>query len=282
MHTIRQHGGYLSQACSAAEIFATLYLRVMRLGPSQGPLIPAGFRGVPGSVSGEIWGGVYNGADNPDNDRFILSPAHYALVLYATLIETGRLAEDALAAFNQDGSTVEMIGAEHSPGMEVTSGSLGQALSVGIGRAIARKRRGNPGQIWVMLSDGEFQEGQTWEALQCAAHYRLNGLAVYVDVNGSQCDGPVESVMAIEPLAAKVRDFGWRVHEVDGHDIEALAAPVEERPDDRPLMVLARTEPWHGIPSLQSRAPKFHYIRFSEGEAERALADLGMVLGEAR
>jgi transketolase len=280
VHTVRRGEGYLCQACSAAELLATLYVEVLRLGPAEGPLIPADFPGVPGKARQAVWGGGYNGRDDPARDRFLLSPAHYALALYATLVETGRLAADALEHFNRDGSTVEMIGAEHSPGMETTSGSLGQALSVGVGRALGRKRRGARGGVWVLLSDGEFQEGQTWEALAAAAHYHLDNLGVYVDANGHQCDGPVGQVLGIEPLAAKARAFGWHAHEVDGHDVEALAAPTRQSRDGRPLLVIARTRPWQGIPSLRDRAPKFHYVRFRPGEAERALADLGLTVEE--
>ena len=129
-HTLRNNGGYLSQACSAAEILATLYLQVMRLGPSEGPLVPLPFAGVPGPANPHSFtGGAYNGPQAPDLDRFIFSPVHYALVLYSVLIEVGRLGPDALQQFNRDGSTVELIGAEHSPGHEVTAGSLGQAIS---------------------------------------------------------------------------------------------------------------------------------------------------------
>lgn len=280
LHTVRRGEGYLCQACSAAEVLATLYVGVMRLGPSEGPPIPADFPGVPGAARQAIWGGGYNGRDDPALDRFLLSPAHYALALYATLVETGRLAAEALERFNRDGSTVEMIGAEHSPGMETTAGSLGQALSVGVGRALGRRRRDAGGRVWVLLSDGEFQEGQTWEALAVAAHYRLDNLGVYVDANGHQCDGPVERVLGIEPLADKARAFGWRAHEVDGHDVEALAAPAREPPDGCPLLVIARTRPWQGIPSLRARVPKFHYVRFRPGEAEQALADLGLTREE--
>jgi transketolase len=276
VHTVRRGEGYLCQACSAAELLATLYVEVLRLGPAEEPPIPADFPGVPGKARQAVWGGGYNGRDDPALDRFLLSPAHYALALYATLVETGRLAAEALEHFNRDGSTVEMIGAEHSPGMETTSGSLGQALSVGVGRALGRKRQDARGQIWALLSDGEFQEGQTWEALAVAAHYRLDNLGVYVDANGHQCDGPVDQVLGIEPLAPKARAFGWRTHEVDGHDIEALAAPARQPRDGRPLLVIARTRPWQGIPSLRDRAPKFHYVRFRPGEAERALANLGL------
>jgi transketolase len=280
VHSVRRGEGYLCQACSAAEVLATLYIEVMRLGPSQGPPIPADFPGVPGAARQAIWGGGYNGPDNPALDRFLLSPAHYALALYATLQETGRLGTEALDRFNRDGSTVEMIGAEHSPGMETTAGSLGQTLSVGVGRALGRKRRDAGGRIWVLLSDGEFQEGQTWEALAVAAHYHLDNLGVYVDANGHQCDGPVERVLGIEPLADKARAFGWRAHDVDGHDIQALAAPTREPPDGRPLLVIARTRPWQGMPSLRDRTPRFHYIRFRPGEAEQALADLGLTREE--
>jgi transketolase len=280
LHTVRRGEGYLCQACSAAEVLATLYVGVMRLGPSEGPPIPADFPGVPGAARQGIWGGGYNGRDDPALDRFLLSPAHYALALYATLVETGRLAAGALERFNRDGSSVEMIGAEHSPGMETTAGSLGQALSVGVGRALGRRRRDAGGRVWALLSDGEFQEGQTWEALAVAAHHRLDNLGVYVDANGHQCDGPVEGVLGIEPLADKARAFGWRAHEVDGHDVEALAAPAREPPDGRPLLVIARTRPWQGIPSLRARVPKFHYVRFRPGEAEQALADLGLTREE--
>lgn len=277
VHTVKNGEGYLTQACSAAELLATLYGKLMKLGPSVAPAVPVGFPGVPGRSSTRGTSGAgYNGGPDPESDRFILSPAHYALVLYATLIEVGRLDTRALEQFNADGSSVEMIGAEHSPGMEVTSGSLAQALSVAVGMAMGRKRRCRHGRIWVMMSDGEFQEGQTWEAVQTAAFYRLDNLRVYVDANGSQCDGPITTVMPIEPLADKLRAFGWRVEEVDGHDVEALAAPAAEPAAGAPLMVLARTRPWTGLPSLRSRAPRFHYVRFRPGEAEQALADLGM------
>jgi transketolase len=127
-HTVEANGGYLSQACSSAEILAVLYTHLMRLGPSEGPLIPVPFSGAPGANNPRhVNGGVYNGPKAPHLDRFILSPTHYALALYAALIEAGRLAPEGLAQFNQDGSSVEMIGGEHSPGLEVTGGSFGQA-----------------------------------------------------------------------------------------------------------------------------------------------------------
>jgi transketolase len=204
-HTIRNNGGYLSQACSAAEILSVLYARAMRLGHSIAPPIPAPFAGAPGPGPPALTGAGYNGPKAPDRDRFIFSPVHYALVLYAALIETGRLAPDGLDQFNRDGSTVELIGAEHSPGHEVTAGSLGQAISQAGGIALARRLRGEPGRVFVFLSDGEFQEGQTWEAINAASHYQLDNLIIYADCNGQQCDGRLERVMQIEPLAEEDR-----------------------------------------------------------------------------
>jgi transketolase len=266
-HVLKNNGGYLSQACSSAEIFATLYMRVMNLGPSEGPMIPQPFSGVPGPDNPDFFnGGVYNGPRAPQLDRFIFSPAHYALVLYSTLIELGRMAPEGLEMFNKDGTTVEMIGAEHSPGVETTTGSLAQAISQAGGIALARRMRGEPGRVWVMMTDGEFQEGQVWEAVNALSYHRLDNVGVYVDVNGQQCDGAMEDVMHIEPLCSRLETFGARAIEVDGHDIEALAAPAELTPDGRPLFVLARTTPWYGMDILQERAPKLHYVRFTSDE----------------
>ncbi|MBK8020868.1 MAG: transketolase [Chloroflexi bacterium] len=268
-YVLRSNGGYLSQACSSAEMFATLYMRVMKLGPSEAPLIPGPFRGVPGPNNPDFFnGGAYNGVPTPDTDRFIFSPAHYALVLYATLVETGRMAPEGLEMFNKDGSTVEMIGAEHSPGVETTTGSLAQAISQAGGIALGRRLKGETGRVWVLMTDGEFQEGQVYEAVQALAYHRLDNVGIYVDVNGQQCDGLMTDVMSIEPLCARLEAFGARAMEVDGHDIDALSAPAALRPDGRPLIVLARTDPARGIDVLQERAPKLHYVRFT-GEAER-------------
>ena len=270
-HTINSNGGYLSQACSAAETLAVLYTKVMRLGPSVAPSIPQPFAGAPGVHNPNAFTGAgYNGARAPDRDRFFLSCVHYALPLYATLIETGRLSPDGLAQFNQDGSTVEMIGAEHSPGLEVTGGSLGQTLSQAGGIALARKLRGEAGRVWVYMSDGEFQSGQTWEAAQALAFYKLDNVGVYVDVNGQQCDGEMDEVMNIEPLRSRLESFGARVFQVNGHDLDSLAAPASQPPADRPLFVLAYTNPTQGMPFLESRRPKLHYVRFKD-EAERKL-----------
>ncbi|HEY0601282.1 MAG TPA: 1-deoxy-D-xylulose-5-phosphate synthase N-terminal domain-containing protein, partial [Herpetosiphonaceae bacterium] len=273
-HVILNNGGYLSQACSAAETLATLYTRIMKLDASQAPLIPGPFAGVPGPNNSHAFtGAAYNGRPDPALDRFIFSPAHYALVLYTTLIEVGRLDPEALREFNKDGSTVEMIGAEHSPGMEVTSGSLAQALSQAAGIAMARKLRGETGRVWVYMSDGEFQSGQTWETMAAIAFHKLDNIGIYVDVNQQQCDGSMASVLDIEPLDERIRGFGAHVVKVDGHDVEALATPAEAWPEHKPLVVLAYTNPWQGIDLLRSRAPKLHYVRFSGAEERQRYAD---------
>jgi transketolase len=281
-HTISHNGGYLSQACSAAEILSTLYTRVMRLGPSLAPMVPPPFPGVPNAANRDYFTGVaYNGAKAPELDRFFISPVHYALVLYTALVEVRRMAPEGLAQFNRDGSTVEMIGAEHSPGHELTAGSLGQCLSQAAGVALARRLKGEAGRVWVFMSDGEYQSGQTWEALQVLAHHRLDNVGIYVDVNAQQCDGAMRDVMNIEPLDQRVAAFGARVVNADGHDVEALAAAAELEADGRPLVVLARTNPAQGIPILEERLPKLHYVRFkSDDERNRYRAALAAMQGE--
>jgi len=270
-HTVSNNGGYLSQACSSAEIFAALYGKIMNLEASEAPMIPPPFPGVPGPENpGYFTGVAYNGPKAPHLDRFFLSCVQYALVLYATLVETGRMAQEGLEMFNKDGGTVEMIGAEHSPGHEITSGSLGQGLSQAAGISLGRKLKGETGRQWVFMSDGEFQSGQTWETIQAMAYHNIDNIGVYVDVNGQQCDGPMDDVMTIEPLLAKLVAFGARVFKVDGHDLDALLKPALLEPNGQPLFVLAYTDTAKDMSILEERKPKLHYVRFKEpGERER-------------
>ena len=270
-YVMQNNGGYLSQICSSAEIFALLYNKVMNLGHSEAPAIPPKFVGVPSADNPRFFNGsAYNGPKKPHLDRFIFSPAHYALPLYVTLIETGRMAPEGLDAFNQDGSTVELIAAEHSPGVETTTGSLAQALSHAGGIAMARRMRGETGRVWVMMSDGEFQEGQTWEAVATLVHYKLDNVCVFVDVNEQQCDGAVKDVMTIDPLEDKLRAFGANAHNVDGHDLDAMNALAELEPVGKPLIILARTNPTQGVPLMKERSPVLHYLRFrSQKERKR-------------
>ena len=266
-HTIKNRGGYLGQACSSAELFATLYHKVMKLAPSKAPMIPEPFSGVPGKDNpGYKRGGLYNGGYEPDFDHFIFSPAHYALVLYATLIEAGRLDKEGLNFFNKDGSVVEMIAAEHSPGVDTTTGSLAQAISQAIGIALGRRLLGEKGRVFVVMSDGEFQEGQFWEALQTLVHYKLDNVIVYIDANGIQCDGRISDVLEMGDLRGKLEAFGAKAVSVDGHDVAALAAAAEEKHNGKPLFVVAHTNPARGIDLFGERAPKLHYCRFTTEE----------------
>ena len=282
-HVLANDGGYLSQACSAAELLGVLYGGGARLAPLDAPLPAAEFRGVPGPAGAPSGtGGVFHGPTGPDLDRLIISPAHYALVVYAALIEVGRLEESALDRFNVDGSTVEMIGAEHSPGFETTTGSLSQALSTAGGIALARRMRGERGRTIVMMSDGELQEGQTWEAFSALVHHGLHTVRAVIDVNAQQCDGPMDTVMRIEPIAERIRAFGLEVDEVDGHDVAALATALT-RDVAAPQVVLARTDPARGVPLLKERHPVLHYLRFtSPEERDRYVAFRAELAGEVR
>jgi transketolase len=201
--------GYLGQAMSSAEIFAVLFGGTMRLG----------------------------------HDRFVLSPGHYVISLYAAAAETGLLDPAELAAYGKDGAVLEAIGSERTPVADLVCGSLGQGLSGAIGFALAAQLADEERDVLAFLSDGEMQEGQVWEAAMFAAHRRLDRLVVVIDANNSQVDGPVASVTTIEPLAEKWRAFGWRVAEVDGHDVAALWQALASRRDSAgPLVVIARTE----------------------------------------
>ena len=267
-HTV-VHGGYLSQACSSAEVFGLLYGHQMKLGPSQGPKVPPPYEDWKESGDDRVAGMVYNGGRAAETDRFFLSPTHYALVLYCALIETGRLDEGALDQFNTDGSRMEMIGGERSPGVEVNGGSFGQAISQAAGVAWARRNQGDAGRVFAFLGDGELQEGQTWEAVMSIADMKLDNMTVFVDVNRMQCDGLTETVVGMEPLDEKFRAFGWEARKVDGHDIDAMNDACAETRSGKPLVVLAYTTPYHGIPLLEKRFPNLHYVRF-KSEDERA------------
>jgi transketolase len=269
-HTMRNDGGYLSQACSAAEQLAFLYNEALNLGQPTLPPVPEPFGGVPSASNpGYRTGAGYNGPFDAHHDRLFIAPAHYALVAYATLIEVGRMDPAGLAMFNKDGSSVEMIGAEHSPGMEVHNGTLGIGLSTAAGLAYGRRLRGDTGQVCVFMSDGEVQEGQTWEAVQAAAHHRIDNLWALMDVNDQQCDGAMSDVMAVGDIAAKFRDFGAVCVEVDAHDIDGLRRARATPHEGRPLVILARSSPTQGMEFLRRRFPRLHYVRFKSAE-ERA------------
>ncbi len=280
-HSIRNNGGYMSQACSAAEQIAWLYNEELKLGQPTLPMIPKPFGGVPSASNPDYHTGAgYNGPAAPQFDRLFIAPAHYALVAYAALIEVGRMAPEGLDMFNKDGSSVEMIGAEHSPGMEVHNGTLGIGLSTAAGLAWGRKRRGEPGRVWVFMSDGEVQEGQTWEAVQAAAYHGIDNLYAIMDVNAQQCDGAMSSVMEVGDIRAKLELFGARAIDIDGHDLDAMRQAVAEPHDGRPLIILAHTSPFRGMSFLERRFPRLHYVRFkSEQERVEMNTEIARELG---
>lgn len=231
--------GYLGQALSSAEIFAVLF----------------------GS-----------GLFRPGRDRFVLAPGHYVISLYAVAAEVGLLDPRELESYGKDAALLEAIGTERTPLVDLVCGSLGQGLSGAIGLALAAHLAGEDRDTYAFVSDGEMQEGQTWEAAMFAAHNRrrMGRFIVVVDVNNSQVDGPVPSVIAVEPLAEKWRSFGWRVLEVDGHDVAALSSALASRSaDPEPLVVLARTEIFGRVRSLPSSADG-HFIKL-DAVLERAL-----------
>jgi transketolase len=176
--------------------------------------------------------------------------------------------EKGMNDYNADGGSVEMIGAEHSPGMEVTTGSLGQGISQAAGIAFARKVKRESGRVVMFMSDGECQSGQFWEAVQAASYHRLGNMLIYVDVNGYQCDGKMTTVMNLEPFDKRLKAFGAKVFRIDGHDIKELVKAERKRSPDVPTFVLCDTDPCRGMTFLQEREPKLHYIRFS-GQRER-------------
>lgn len=275
-HAIRNNGGYLSQACSAAEQLAWLYNEELNLGEPTLPMIPKPFEGVPAADNPDYHTGAgYNGPFEARYDRLFIAPAHYALNAYATLIEVGRMAPEGLEMFNKDGSSVEMIGAEHSPGMEVHNGTLGIGLSTAAGLAWGRRRRGEAGRTWVFMSDGEVQEGQTWEAVQACAHHGIDNVFAIMDVNNQQCDGAMSSVMEVGDIRAKFLSFGATCVEIDGHDLSAMRDAVKEPHVGKPLIILARTNPFHSMSILEERFPRLHYVRF-KSEEERARMNISI------
>jgi len=199
--------GYLGQALSAGEIFATLFGGFFRAG----------------------------------HDRFVLSPGHYAVVLYAVAAELGHIPREHMESYGLDGAVLEAISTERTPFIDINCGSLAQGLSGGIGLALAARLARDGRHTYVFMSDGEMEEGQTWEAALFAAHHEVENLTVLLDANDSQVDGPVSAITTIEPMGDKWRSFGWAVEEVDGHDPAAIAAALARPAPRKPKIVIGRT-----------------------------------------
>ncbi|MFV2088364.1 1-deoxy-D-xylulose-5-phosphate synthase N-terminal domain-containing protein [Micromonospora sp. LOL_021] len=239
---VAMHGlGYLGQALSSAEGFAVLYGRYYR----------------------------------PGTDRLVVSPGHYIIAAFAAAAERGLLDDDDLRTYGHNGSRLEAIGTERSPAVDLTCGSLGQGLSAAVGFALADRIQGrSDARALAMISDGELEEGQLWEAAMFADHHRLGNLAVLLDANNSQVDGPVAEIATVEPIADKWRSFGWDARDVDGHDAAALDDAVAHAvATDRPAVVIARTSTRHGLACLPDGVDG-HFIKLPPELAEAATAEL--------
>jgi transketolase len=237
-----QGQGYIGQALGVADILAVAYTDVLR-----------------------------HRADDPhwvDRDRFLLSTGHYAIALYAALAEAGIVPLEELDTYGSDESRLPMSGmASYTPGMEISGGSLGHGLAVAVGMALGLRYRGNDARIYNLLSDGELDEGSTWEAALAAAHHRLDNLTAIVDVNALQADGPTVDVLRTEPVTDKWTAFGWRAWRVDGNDVTALVEAFDELREHRgsPSVLVCDTRVGKGVPLLENRE-KAHFMRVDAHE----------------
>ncbi len=243
----RANVGHIGSALSIADVLAALYGDVLHV----------------------------DAPDESDRERFVLSKGHAALALYAALVGSGRLPAAVLATYCGEGS---MLGAhpEHVlDGVDFSTGSLGQGLSIGAGAALAARTQRSARRVFVLLSDAECNEGSVWEAAMFAAHHRLANLVAIVDVNGQQAFGYTRDVLEPTPLADRWRAFGWDVHDVDGHDVDGLSATIEQLSlaDDRPHLLAARTVFGKGVSFMESKIG-WHYWPLSDDQHARARQEL--------
>jgi transketolase len=207
-------------------------------------------------------------------DRFVLSTGHSAIGLFATLGELGLYGMEELRSYGSDGSRIEESPLEGTPGFEITAGSLGQGLSQAVGMALGERLRGSGARIYCLLSDGELQEGQVWEAAMSAAHFHLDNLAVLIDNNGMQSDGATTGIMGVEPVDERLRAFGFAAERVNAHDHAALdRALVTPTTAGMPTCVVLQTTPGKGVPTFEEHH-KVHYLRLEPAMWEQALTEL--------
>jgi transketolase len=213
--------------------------------------------------------------DDRDRERFLLSKGHAALALYCTLHATGRLTRDELDTFCTDGSLLGVHPEHALRGIDFSSGSLGQGLSVGSGAALAARIQGSDRRVFVLMSDAECNEGSVWEAVMFAAHQRLGNLVAIIDLNGQQAFGYTRDVLSLDPLAEKWRAFGWDVREVDGHDHDRVVDTIAglDRHGGVPHVLIAHTVFGRGV-SYMERTIDWHYLPMSESQYAQALAEV--------
>lgn len=243
--------GHPGGSLSCADIITALYFKIMRHDP-QNPK----------------WS---------DRDRFILSKGHAVPTLYAALALAGYLPTEALLTLRKLDSLLQghpdML---YTPGIEMSSGSLGQGLSVAVGISLAGKRLDKRSyRVYTLLGDGEIQEGQIWEGAMCASHYKLDNLCAFLDYNKLQIDGMVEDVMNIEPVVDKWRAFGWKVFEIDGHKMDQIIEAEREarKVKDSPSVIIAHTIKGKGVSFMEGRV-EWHGVAPTKKEAEEALKEL--------
>ncbi|MFS2156664.1 transketolase [Pseudomonas sp. Pseusp122] len=246
-----QGQGYVGQALGAADLLAVSYFHALRYQPHN-----------------PQWEG---------RDRFYLSIGHYAIALYAALIEAEVIPLDELETYGTDDSRLPMSGmAAYTPGMEITGGSLGHGLGIAVGACLGLKRKQSDSFVYNLLSDGELNEGSTWEAAMSASHWKLDNLIAIIDVNNQQADGHSSEVLAFEPIVDRWQAFGWFVQRVDGNNIEALVGAFDAARNHtgaRPRVIICDTKMGKGVEFLENRE-KTHFIRVDENEWDVALTIL--------
>ena len=246
-----QGQGYIGQALGIADVLAVSYFHAMTFRANE-----------------PEWDG---------RDRFLLSIGHYAIALYAALIEAGILPEDEIETYGMDDSRMPMSGmASYTPGMEITGGSLGQGLGIAVGMALGLKRKKNPAFVYNLLSDGELGEGSTWEAVMSAVQHKLDNLIAIVDFNDQQADGKTTDALCDRDIGAKWAAFGWHVQTVDGNDIDAVRDAFDvarNLTDARPRAIICNTKMCKGVPFLETREIT-HFVRVEADEWAAALDHL--------
>ena len=253
-HVVRMVGaassGHPGGSLSAADIVTVLYFNEMNIRPDD-----------------PKW---------PDRDRFVLSKGHAAPVLYAALAEAGYFPAEELVTLRRIDSRLQGHPSIRStPGVEMSTGSLGQGLSAACGMAIAAKLDGAAWRVYALLGDGELEEGQIWEAVMTAAHRRLDNLTAFVDANGLQIDGPVADIKSMERIGDRFAAFGWHVVEIDGHDIPAIMAALAEarNTQGRPTAIVARTVKGKGVSFMENQVG-WHGTAPKPDQVQAALAEL--------
>ena len=243
-----QGQGYIGQALGIADVLAAAYFHAMKLRPAD-----------------PEWEG---------RDRFYLSIGHYAIALYAALMEAGILPEEEIPTYGMDDSRMPMSGmAAYTPGMEITGGSLGQGLGIAVGAALALKRKRSSAFVYNLLSDGELGEGSTWEAVMSAVQWKLDNLVALVDFNNQQADGPTRDALAVGAEAPKWEAFGWFAQEVDGNDLDAVRDAFDKartHPEAQPRVIVCNTRMCRGVGFLEERESN-HFVRVEPEEWARAL-----------